>query len=167
MLEVLRCYPPVWSLPRQCPVSKLAKSSGVADMSSGSVGLRVDVISCNGATEAWPSFDPCRPVTKETRLATFGLGDRSCPGGTAALHAAFTMLRYIFRNFHIKSKGVEHFQAAYLAPTLVCEGEQMVTVWLQPQLHTVSCDQFSPSAGDLAGALEADLTSIKNGQNPQ
>lgn len=121
IVQVLRVTPPVWGLPRVVP-------QGCASTEQLGVShLRVDVVACNGVSAEWPVWEPMRAIPPNSRMLSFGVGARACPAGTTALQAAFTVLRRMFERFEVDSDGVEVLEAAYLKPTLVVQGQILVS----------------------------------------
>ena len=119
LLETLRCYPPVWSLPRD--VRTLRKGGRPAARFA-----RGDVLSMNGATAR--DWDPHveRPPMP---LASFGVGERHCPAGGSGLVAAFIVLRQVLASFEFEEAVAGHAVASTrLAPTLVMDGPQYFRV---------------------------------------
>jgi cytochrome P450 len=82
--ETVRVYPPVWTLPRTWPME-----SHLVDLSqSQSVCCsKVDVLTINGVEHPHEDWHP--EDVKSCHIASFGLGRRSCPAGTAALCAVY------------------------------------------------------------------------------
>jgi hypothetical protein len=116
LVETVRVYPPVWTLPRNW--SNLDKDS------TSIISSKFDVLSCNRATDRVWSLD--HRDDEEFYIASFGLGKRHCPAGTAGLYAAYEMIRCLFLEVE-EIRECEPHQAlnnCYLAPTLSVHGPQ-------------------------------------------
>lgn len=132
LLETLRRFPPVASFTRrvdnsttECPVI----ASKCPFSTNGSFILNINVIACNfpKGKRSPLLWNPERKIETEGRLCTFGISDRHCPAGTAALLASFTFLRYIFESYDISSFGDKHVETVYRYKTLTFKGPQKVT----------------------------------------
>lgn len=108
MMETLRVYPPVWTLPRVT--------------STDGQHVKLDVVWTNDALDR--DWNPNH--SRSCRLASFGLGKRHCPGGTAALFAAYRLLCRFVREFDAphECKAGQTLRSLYLGPTLCMEGPQ-------------------------------------------
>ena len=110
LCETIRVYPPVWTLPRTWPVGNDA------------VAAKLDVLATNGALDR--NWDPTND--DDHFIASFGLGKRHCPAGTAALFAAYVLIRrFVFVFDTIKEHQTHRaLDSVYLGPTLCVEGSQ-------------------------------------------
>lgn len=110
LTETLRVYPPVWTLPRNCPMGK-------------EISSKLDVLSANKATNREWNPDSCE---SKLQITSFGVGKRSCPAGTAALIAAYTLLRRFISLYERPSECIvdNSLHSIYLGPTLCMEGAQ-------------------------------------------
>ncbi len=125
LCETVRVFPPVWTLPRTWP-----QKTQFVSMDDPTFGRRpicwskLDIPSVNGANRCW-DWDPNNPPTS-TRIASFGIGRRHCPAGTAALHAVYYFLiQSIQKMEHIEECNSNHaLHSVYLLPTLGVVGPQ-------------------------------------------
>jgi len=124
LLETVRCFPPVWTLPR-------------AWNGNDAISAKLDVPMINGVTDPRTDWDPQRyDITNNNNstsndnepiyLASFGLGKRSCPAGTAAFVAARILLGKFCQTFAEleECQPYRALHSAYLGPTLAVDGEQ-------------------------------------------
>jgi hypothetical protein len=117
LVETVRVYPPVWTLPRNWYDNEFVSS-------------KFDILSCNHATER--NWDPSSDNVLGT-IASFGLGKRHCPAGTAGLYAAYEMIRQFIKS----CKAIEECEPnkalnyCYLGPTLCIHGPQFFRVALR------------------------------------
>jgi hypothetical protein len=82
----------------------------------------MDIPTTNGALDR--DWDPHQE--RKVLIASFGLGKRHCPAGTAALYAAYITIRRFVLSFE-SAKECEADKAlsdAYLGPTLCVHGPQ-------------------------------------------
>lgn len=108
LIESARVYPPVWSLPRVLP---------------DGTSVQFDVAWANGAVQD-PEWNSYRRDGESIFLATFGVGQRHCPGGTAALWAAHALLRRFVSLYEpiVECQPRKALDSLYLGPTLCLEG---------------------------------------------
>jgi len=117
LVETVRVFPPVWTLPRNW-------------YNEEAIASKVDVLTVNGvsAPEDWNPSNP-----KQSTIASFGLGHRHCPAGTAALFAAHHFLCKIVSSLEGNKTLVEKqpgkaLDFACLVPTLSTLGTQTFCV---------------------------------------
>jgi cytochrome P450 len=113
LLETVRVYPPIWTLPRRYSCS-----------GADEVVIKLDIPSTNGALQR--DWDPNR-TDSPSHLASFGLGKRHCPAGTGALFAAYVMIRRFVCTFPRAAECDTNkaLNYAYLGPTLCVQGPQL------------------------------------------
>jgi cytochrome P450 len=123
LIETVRVYPPIWTLPRTWHTDDCISS-------------KWDVLSCNRATSRdW------NPVATDYFngsyvIASFGWGKRHCPAGTAGLYAAYEMIRALILEPQSSMQECESQKAlrnCHLAPTLSVHGPQYFLVSLQKE----------------------------------
>lgn len=129
LCETVRVFPPVWTLPRTWP-----GKVGLGDQEASQEAIywsKVDVPTVNGASDYtdWDPDGPISTIPSSTHIASFGLGKRHCPAGTAALHAVYHFLTILLVN-------VEELRAA------PCEGSAIDSVHLLPTLSLVDPQLF-------------------------
>mmetsp|Transcript_8114 Transcript_8114/g.12424 ORF Transcript_8114/g.12424 Transcript_8114/m.12424 type:complete len:455 (-) Transcript_8114:183-1547(-) len=123
LMETVRVYPPVWTLPRTWPEElKGGDNDNGGDDSVIVVAAKLDVPTTNNALDR--DWDPNSP--KQHTLASFGLGKRHCPAGTAALYASYSIIEKFLKSFDfLQECETDHaLQSVYLGPTLCLEGPQ-------------------------------------------
>lgn len=110
LAETVRVYPPVWTLPRTWPCG------------STTVASKLDIPTTNLALDR--DWDPTH--NRSVFVASFGLGKRACPAGTAALYAAYVMIRSFVLSFESAAEcdAGKAIRSAYLGPTLCVQGPQ-------------------------------------------
>lgn len=124
LLETVRVYPPVWTLPRNWYNPNEAKA------------CKFDVLLCNQGTDQ--QWDPLALMNgsnarNNITIASFGLGRRHCPAGTGGLYAAYELIR----SFVATCTSIEECQRdqalnySFLGPTLCVHGPQLFRVVLQ------------------------------------
>eukprot|EP00522_Entomoneis_paludosa_P011044 CAMPEP_0172463412 /NCGR_PEP_ID=MMETSP1065-20121228/47083_1 /TAXON_ID=265537 /ORGANISM="Amphiprora paludosa, Strain CCMP125" /LENGTH=544 /DNA_ID=CAMNT_0013219351 /DNA_START=30 /DNA_END=1664 /DNA_ORIENTATION=+ len=149
LVETVRIFPPVWTLPR-------------AWGGDDAISAKLDVPTVNGALDPRKDWNPQQHVvsrdasvgddenrhqshtkTKNKKpspktqndiyISSFGVGKRSCPAGTAALLAAMTMLWQFVETFEKleECQPEKALHSAYLGPTLAVDG---------PQFFRLTCD---------------------------
>lgn len=125
LAETCRVFPPVWGLPRA-----LTKEYGPT-LSSPRIPegswVSADVLCINGDTReghvAWEPEKPWPCRAGPASLATWGVGARSCPAGTGALLAAWTVLRLVLADFSfLETSLAQTVREAYLGVTLCSDG---------------------------------------------
>lgn len=164
LLRSLLVCPPVLNLPRTYPAQHAASvrdadgggyaarawertSDWLRDSAPGAAergasarehahrsSLRADVLCCNGVEIGWPAagWEPLDAHTR--RVCSFGLGERSCPAGTAALVASWTFCRRLLAIYDLAepTDAAGPASKAYLAPTLCTLGAQHVVLTRAP-----------------------------------
>lgn len=110
LMETVRVYPPVWTLPRFLPEEQRY--------------AKLDVPWTNQALDR--RWDPSGLNTEQYFIASFGVGKRHCPGGTAALFAAHTLLRSFIQKFEapVECQPGMAVESIYLGPTMCNDGPQ-------------------------------------------
>ena len=95
--------------------------------------LKLDVLSVNSDDARPGAWDPLAP-RKARPCASFGLGRRACPAGTAALQAAHAILAPLLAKLDFRRRGPRAADRAYLAPTLNVRGPVTLDVreWPPP-----------------------------------
>ena len=155
LAETLRVFPPVWTLARRTPSSAAATKGCTATTTARLAVVRADVLTMNanqaadghldgaaharGGGGATPyggdaiaavlrAWDPQR-ARDSAPLASFGLGQRSCPAGAAGLVAAFIVLRAVLADFDVRERTPGHaVRSARLGPTLTLMGPQLFEI---------------------------------------
>jgi len=119
LMETVRVYPPVWTLPRTWPLEEEEEDACV-------VAAKLDVPTTNQVVlDRDSSWNPDDTTTERT-IASFGVGKRHCPAGTAALYAVYTFLQKFIRTYGIQECDTDHaLRSVYLGPTLCVEGPQL------------------------------------------
>jgi len=110
LIETVRVYPPVWTLPRSYP-------------GSDAVSAKLDVPTANRALNR--DWNPDR-TDSMVSITSFGVGKRHCPAGTASLFAAHSLIRCFVTSFE-RPRECElgkALRSTYLGPTLCMEGPQ-------------------------------------------
>ena len=116
VIETVRVYPPIWTLPR------------IFHDDDGALNVvKLDVLAANGAMDRKWNPHASTQLSRCPHVASFGIGKRHCPAGTAALVAAYSMISsfvtlYAAPNECEPGKTVA---SAYLGPTLCTEGAQL------------------------------------------
>lgn len=130
LCETVRVFPPVWTLPRTwprqsqvvpiCPQAKIQWS-------------KLDVAAANGAFHPQEDWNPDTP--QPHHVASFGLGRRHCPAGTAALHAVYWCLHEFLHRFESFQEDVPNhaLDSTFLLPTLSVVGPQYFRIKLRVQ----------------------------------
>ena len=121
LIETVRVYPPIWTLPRTWHTDEVA-------------GSKWDIPSCNRATNRdW------NPETSESYVvASFGWGRRHCPAGTAGLYAAYEIIRSLVLQSQCSIEECEPQKAlndCHLAPTLSVHGPQYFRIKLKRRFN--------------------------------
>lgn len=108
--EALRLYPPIWTIPRQA-IERDELDGGIA-VERGTIVL-VSPFVVHRHPEIWPDperFDPDRflpeAVEQRSRLAflPFGLGPRTCVGGSFAIQEARIITAMVARRFRLRAR---------------------------------------------------------------
>lgn len=115
LVESVRYYPPVWTLPRI-----------YTGNNKNCIATKLDVLISNNGLDrrAWnPNNDD------RIQIYSQGTGKRHCPAGTAALLAAYIILGKFVNVFNEWKECKENnaIHTAYLGPTLNCWGKQNFT----------------------------------------
>lgn len=118
LVETVRVYPPVWTLPRNWHDKEFVSS-------------KFDILSCNHATAR--NWKPASDTVSGTTVASFGLGKRHCPAATAGLYAAYDMILKFVKTCKAinECEPEKALNYCYLGPTLCVHGPQMFRVTLQ------------------------------------
>lgn len=114
LAETIRVYPPIFTLPRAASNHEV-------------LSTKVDIPSINAALDR--HWNPDR-VGPDTAVASFGLGKRHCPAGTAAIYASYTMIHRFLRSCKSIKECVpgKALQCVYLGPTLCVDGSQLFDI---------------------------------------
>lgn len=140
LLETVRVYPPVWTLPRT-----------FQDDNQNPKLCKVDTLSCNQAwdldwnpdvyyyehttttTNPNPNHHASDDATSShcsysrEQIGSFGWGKRHCPAGTAGLYAAYEMIQSFLQTCHGRISECQEDRAitsCYLGPTLCLPSPQ-------------------------------------------
>lgn len=136
--ETLTMFPPVWSLPRAQTQPNTRSDGGLGCLFSA-FGLSEKTqrrkmdgrpLSMNGVQEDWPyAWDPLRLRPPHSSIHAFGVGERACPAGTAALLIAWTLLRTLLLRWEVEElvEG-QAVASCYLHPVLLAAGPQQVRI---------------------------------------
>lgn len=122
LCETVRVFPPVWTLPRTWP-----RESKLVEIQPKTRWSKLDVAIVNAA-DSPEDWDPNN--MRPSHIASFGLGRRHCPAGTAALYAVYFYLYQCIQKFKIFEEDVpgRAIDCACLLPTLSVVGQQFFRV---------------------------------------
>lgn len=145
IMETVRYFPPVWTLPR------IIQSSLHGGKKTKPIFVKLDVLTVNQAYN-FENWNPTEVVGDNDhdddngiQLASFGLGRRHCPAGTASLQASYLICQNYLRRWQtldevvddgidtdIDSVGVDTSvqSSVYLGPTLCVEDGKWFKVLL-------------------------------------
>jgi len=133
LVETIIVYPPIFTLPRAA-LSNCDNNNNNSN-NNNTISIKADIPSINSSLDRHWNPDRQGP---NTHCASFGLGKRHCPAGTAAVFAAYKMVRCFMgevKNLEECERGMA-VRSVYLGPTLCVEGPQLFDV----VVSSVCCD---------------------------